>query len=389
MRKGLAILSMVLLGCGGLSTANSGGKGSGGGGGGGGSPDPGGGGELGQPGAVPEEAGGTEQCGSEAIGVEVVAPNLLVVLDRSCSMKTKVGGLSKWQHAVDALTKLTAKLQGVIRFGLTLFPDKEGDACSQGTIPIPVGAGNEGKIQALLAGALAFGNLYYPNGPCVTNIDTAVQQAATDPAFGDPKRASFVLLISDGAQALCAAGGGDAGTTQTITQLRQKSVSTFVVGFGGAADASQLNVFADAGGKPSGDPLTRFYRAEDGASLSAALAKISKRTVGCVLKLKQAPPDVESLHVFFDKKEVAQDKAHKEGWDYDVAQRQLTLYGKACSDLEAGLVGDVSVSYGCKKPPPEKPGGPKCAAGAAPCGAGGECPAKQACLAGCCVNVVE
>lgn len=46
-------------------------------------------------------------CGSQEAQAEIVPPNLLVVLDRSCSMKNAVGNQAKWEIAVAALDYLT------------------------------------------------------------------------------------------------------------------------------------------------------------------------------------------------------------------------------------------------------------------------------------------
>jgi hypothetical protein len=332
-----------------------------------------------------DPAAGDPTCGSEALAVEAVSPNLLIVLDRSCSMRVKAGSQSKWEIAVLALGKLVAKHQAVIRFGLTMFPDTTGAACKQDAIPIPPTAATGAKIQTLLTAALGPTDPSHPNGPCVTNIDTGMLQASAEPALADPGRPRFVLLISDGGQAFCAEAGGDPGTTKIITDLRAKGVATFVVGFGSAVDGKQLNLFADAGGKPSGDPTTRYYKAEDAASLDLALAKIGEQTLGCTLHLKKVPANLDSLHVFFDKQAVARDPAHKDGWDYDAGKNQLSFYGKACSELEGNQVTSVDIAYGCKEPPKE----PSCAAGAARCSGKDECPAKQTCLAGCCIHVIE
>jgi hypothetical protein len=328
-----------------------------------------------------------DQCGSEEIGIDLVAPNLLVVLDRSCSMKKTVGTQTKWQIAVAALNKLAASYQGLVRFGLTLFPDTVGDSCTQSKIPVPVAAGAEATIQTLLTASLKTADANFPDGPCVTNIDTAMQQAASEPALADATRASYVLLLTDGQQAGCSAAGGDAGTTQIIKDLlAKKKVSTFVVGFGSAADLAQLNVFADAGGKPSSG-ATHFYKAEDQASLDAALKTVSKQATSCVIQLKKVPADLQSLHVYFDKVVVPQDKTHQQGWDYDPASNKLTFFGKPCSDIEQSLVGDLRILYGCGKP--TEPPGPKTCASGSDCTVKEDCPAKMACLAGCCVNVIE
>lgn len=338
------------------------------------------------------------QCGSTEIGADVVPPNMLIVLDRSCSMRNNVAGTgtSKWAIAVDAISKLLTKNTGKIRFGLTLFPDTLGNNCKQEEYAVPLGPNKEAVIDKLLKDALVKADPNYPDGPCVTNIDTAMEQASLDKTLEDASRGNFVLLIGDGAQAGCNAAGGDNGTTQIITNLYQnKNVATFVVGFGSAVDAKQLNIFADAGGKPSGDPTTHFYKAEDQASLDAALTTIAKKTFGCIYKLGQAPPDLDKIFVFFDSLEIKQDKTKADGWDYDATTNTVTFYGQACKDLEGNKVQKLSIIYGCKPPTPDggiKPGGDGgggCSPGRTPCSVPKDCPDNNACLAGCCTPIIN
>lgn len=290
-------------------------------------------------------------CGSQAISAEPVPPNLLVVLDRSCSMTNKVGAQTKWEIAVDALKTLTTTYNGKIRFGLTLFPDRDANSCAQGAIPVPLAAANETKIQTLLTSALKAADPNFPDGPCVTNIDTGMSQAAGDPGLADASRKSFAMLVSDGAQAGCTAGGGDAGTTATITALATKGVKTFVVGFGSGVDIPTLNQFAVAGGAPVANPTVKFYNAADKASLDTALKTIASLTLSCTFKLGTVPPDPSKLYVFVDKTtQVPRDASKTSGWDYDPATNQVTLYGQVCTDLKAGTVKLVDIVYGCPTP---------------------------------------
>jgi len=294
-------------------------------------------------------------CFAQEVKVEAIPPNMLIVLDRSCSMKSLVGTTPKWTIAVGAIDKLLTSYNAKIRFGLTLFPDIEGGECGQGAIPIPVAAGNEVKIDDLLTKSLDKADPYYPDGPCVTNIDTAMKQAATETALDDPERDSFVLLATDGKQAGCSAAGGDTGTTKIIKDLFDlRGVPTFVIGFGDGVDPAQLNIFAEAGGVPTNDPVNKFYLAEDQASLEAAMQTIASKTLSCVMNLDEPPPDANKIFVFFDNTtEVPQDPTHKEGWDYDAAANQVTFYGTACSDLKDGKISDVDVVFNCKQATPD------------------------------------
>lgn len=290
-------------------------------------------------------------CGGSVIQGALVAPNLLIVLDRSCSMTAKVGNLTKWQIAVGAVNKMTTTFNGKIRFGLTMFPDTDNMNCLQGAIPIPVMPGNEMAIQTLLNKALVVSDPNFPDGPCVTNIDTAMQQASKEPAFMDMTRKSYALLLTDGAQAGCNAGGGDPGTLMAIQQMATAGVKTFVIGFGGAVDVPALNSFAVAGGMPLMGP-TKYYDAANQMQLDAALQAIASATLGCTFKLASVPPDPNQLYVFLDKTMLPRDPSHMNGWDYDGVTNTITVYGQPCTNLKAGTAKVVDIVYGCPKAPP-------------------------------------
>lgn len=294
-------------------------------------------------------------CGAVEAKADPVAPNLLIVLDRSCSMTASAGTGTKWEVAVAAIQTMTQNYTGKIRFGLTMFPDLVNPTCDQDVIPIPVGPDNEMAISTMLGNALMTADPYFPNGPCVTNIDTAMVQATTEPAFTDPDRDSYALLITDGKQSSgCSSAGGDNGTTMTIQSLHDNmKVSTFVLGFGAGIDPAQMNIFADAGGVPAGDP-TKYYDASDQMSLDAALDTIANKTLGCTFALDQTPPDPNEIYVFFNNVDkVTQDPTHAMGWDYDAASNQVTFYGATCDKLKAGEVTDVDIVFGCDEPTPD------------------------------------
>jgi hypothetical protein len=196
---------------------------------------------------------------------------------------------------------------------------------------------------------------YFPDGPCVTNIDTAVEQASLEPAFSDPTRPSYVMLITDGAQAGCNAAGGNAGTQSIIAGMLTSGVKTFVIGFGTGVNANQLNNFADAGGVPKNDPANpsqHYYQANDAASLKAVFDTIAGSILGCTFTLSSQPPDPNEVFVFFDNVKLPRDPTHTAGWDYDPLTNQITFYGVDCDKLKAQQVQDVDVVFGCDTPIP-------------------------------------
>jgi len=272
------------------------------------------------------------------------------VLDRSCSMTDKIGAQSKWQIAVAALENLMTTYTGQIRFGLTVFPDKVTPNCGQSTIPFPPAPGNEAAIAALLTSSLATTDPLYPAGPCVTNIDTAIEQAQAEPTLTDPARKNYVLLLTDGEQSGCNLGGGNAGTVAAITAMKAADIPTFVIGFGADADPVSLTSFADAGGEINTAGPHDFYDATNQASLAMALDNIANATIGCTYALTDIPPDPTKVFVFFDNVSIAE--GPPDGWTYDPTTNTITFLGAACNEIKSGSVMDVHVVYGCNMIPP-------------------------------------
>jgi hypothetical protein len=293
-------------------------------------------------------------CGEATLHLETVAPNLLLVVDRSCSMRTVPTGAteSKWAMAVHGINSVITAYDGSFRWGLTLFPDVTGQSCSQETFAFPIADGNGAGIQTLLTNALQATDTLYPDGPCVTNIDSGLQQAASDPALLDPHRKSFVMLVTDGAQSsTCSLAGGDAGSEAIVKDLHDtKGVDTFVLGFGGSVDSAQLTKLANAGGAAL-PGTTKYYRAETASELQTALQAIADRAVSCQYVIDPAPPSLAKTFVWFEKSTlVPRDTAHMNGWDFDTASNTLTFYGSACDQLQSKAVDDVDVVYDCQGP---------------------------------------
>jgi hypothetical protein len=303
--------------------------------------------------------GGTcveNNCGGETLDLSYVPPNLLLVVDRSCSMRQPPSAMTtvtKWQSAVASIKHVINAFGDDIRWGLTLFPDITADSCTQQDFAFPLGDGNGAGIKTLLNKALVASDPLFPDGPCVTNIDTGITQAATDPALADPTRESYLMLVTDGAQSAgCTASGGDAGSEAAVQALyATRGIKTFVVGFGGAVDAVQLNKMAIAGGAPQSG-TTKYFRAETAGQLDMALAAIAGQVVGCAYTVDPPPDDPSQIYVWFEKTEsIPRDTSHVMGWDYDPATQLLTLYGGYCDRLKTHTVTAVDVIFGCPSPP--------------------------------------
>ncbi|MCU0675696.1 MAG: VWA domain-containing protein [Myxococcota bacterium] len=285
------------------------------------------------------------ECGGRTFRPEPILPNLAIVLDRSCSMRQTVGGVSKWEIAIEALNALTMRHEGQIRWGLTLFPDVVDPRCEQdAAFPVPIGDAREAAIRALLTAALDRDDPYHCEaGPCVTNIDTAVEQAASEPALTDSTRPSYVLLVSDGKQSSSCNGGSDARTEVAIERLRAGGVRTFVVGFGGEVDRGSLSTFATLGGTARAEEPV-YFQADDAEALVGAFEDVAASIVSCEFAIDDVPAELERVSVFLDGALVARDEARADGWAVDGTT--LTLFGSPCETLREG--GELEVVFACE-----------------------------------------
>jgi hypothetical protein len=207
-------------------------------------------------------------------------------------------------------------------------------------------------IQTLLTAALDTNDVNYPDGPCVTNIDTAMEQVSLQAELTDPDRPNYALLITDGKQAGCNAAGGDNGTEMILAAMHTAGISTFVVGFGGGVDPAQLDDFATAGGVPlAGTP--KYYQANDAMDLDLALAAIANEALGCVFDLDDVPESVDDIFVFTNNQTNPETQDPVDGWDWDPNTNQVTLNGALCQALKDGTITDIDIVLGCPEPTPD------------------------------------
>lgn len=297
-------------------------------------------------------------CGGTEVEITPVPPNLMIALDRSCSMRRdlsgalNIAGPNKWTYSVDAIEKMTTDFDDRMRFGLVLFPDTTGGNCQQDDPAVAIGPDNEAAIVSLLTAALDTADPNYPDGPCVTNIDTAIEQVSQDAALTDPDRPNYALLITDGQQAGCNAAGGDAGTEAILASMHAAGISTFVVGFGGGVDPAQLDAFAVAGGVPLAG-MPKYYQANDAAELDAALLAIASEALGCVFDLDDVPESLEDIFVFLNNQTTPLPRDPIDGWDWDPITNQITFYGALCQSLKDGDIADIDIVLDCPESTPD------------------------------------
>jgi hypothetical protein len=304
--------------------------------------------------------GGDATCGASGIAIEATPPDMLVLFDRSCSMRRLYTDPSafgtgpddpatRWATARSALEQVMADYDALVRFGLMVFPRPLKGCGDMPTVNVMPDASNKNKILDVLKEQYVqpFEVCAGTEQPHETPTAEALQAVINSAVFSPAERDGYVLLMTDGG-AGCGATAASLG--QLVATLAAKAVKTAVVGFGDveAPDAvAMLNAEGQAGGvKTSGPPW--YWLAQNPQDLKTAIGDIVSKLISCKFKLKQAPPDPTKLYVYFDGQPVGADPT--DGWSYDPATNMVTFHGKSCKELQAGKVKNVSIVFGCPDP---------------------------------------
>jgi len=289
-----------------------------------------------------------ETCGDQVVEFSRSMPNILVILDRSLSMRDN----DKWTQAVDALEQMATNLADDLRLGLAIFSGTDssgpgGEMCADPTLRLPMGVHTTADVTGSFAGLSPAGAT-----PMRRALDGAREGGwvndATDPL--DASRSKNVLLVTDG-QPNCLDpddfmqedldGAVNAAATYFATGVR-----IFVVGFGDGVDPVTLDRLAEAGGTDNpGDPDHRYYQADSGAELEAALLAIGSSVVSCDLLLTGRPADPTRIYVVTDGSPLVRDDSA--GFHYDDASNTITILGTACDALQASSLPNLQVIFGC------------------------------------------
>ncbi len=369
-------------GAGGAGTGGSGtdgGLGSGGGAGtggaGGGAGGRGGGSEVdaGAPGDAPggrsdlvvQPWDGGASCGmtTTTIGYSPKTPDVIIAFDVSGSTSKGFGTGTRYTTARDALTPLVTMYQDRIRWGYEEFPMRpcQGKACPDKLCSqFP---GDQGSCADVVTVTPEINNATMVN----KYINNMVNPFCGG-GYGTPTRGAmrfvhdfykalkdgiaerYVLLSTDGEPTTC--GQGDCElVVQEIKALLTSGIKTIVLGVseevGGSACLDRL---AQAGGAPRPGGPPHFYPGKDPSLLKMYMEQIVTGLAkpSCSIDLTSTPPDPSRVAVFFDTNQIPWDPTHTDGWDYAPgSMTKILIYGSHCTKLQAFMVKDIAVRYGC------------------------------------------
>jgi len=322
-------------------------------------------------------------CGARSKAAMKVAPDILILLDRSGSMNDDInnrmcrpdgGGMtntgcgteSKWAKVVPAITQVVSETDMDVRWGLKFFPDNPAGVCDvSANAAVDVGPGNAAAIATAIMGATSTngGVVGYSGTPtrAATAGATTYLSGLTDTS---PK---FILLATDGQPTCPAAGtGGTAGGAQAddspgavsaVQAAQTAGFPTFVVGIatgGGAADTT-LSSMATAGGLArTGSPS--YYPVTNATDLATAIRTLIGVAATCTFQIGPAPTDdgttdLSHINVFGDGAEIARDMNHANGYDYtDASMTAIQVHGPLCDQIMSGAIREVIVTFRCLIP---------------------------------------
>ncbi|HKO49688.1 MAG TPA: vWA domain-containing protein [Polyangiaceae bacterium] len=297
------------------------------------------------------------ECAHEAFELSRQPAEILIVLDRSGSMKEipsgSTGTTTKWDLVVPGVNEVVTATDASVSWGLKVFPEGEGRSCSAGTvtdaIPVAIAATNAAAVTSQITGTTPEGN-GTPTGDAINAAVTYLKTLTSQ----NPK---IILLATDG-EPSCAGTSGNstesrAFAVKAITDAAAAGFKTVVVGVATTKDSATtvLNDMAVAGQMPrvDSDPAaTKFHLASTKDELVKSLQEITGKVSSCVFDLKSTPPDPDNIAVQINGQKAPKDTTHMNGWDYTSADnRRVEVYGQWCEQLKTPDAKKVNFVLGC------------------------------------------
>jgi hypothetical protein len=292
-----------------------------------------------QLGACAQPRGG---CGTAAFQPTRTTGEMVLVLDRSNSMRDATPTGSKWTDLTSSITRVLAR-RSEVAWGLALFPASDAQACQISPLKITPAPATAEPISAAIAASSPTGS--------GTPTRLAAEQAGSELLGATRPTRKYLLLATDG-EPNCTPGTPNQsapdvdGTARALRGLAERGLTTFVLGVAvSGSSAAALSTMAAAGGHARMG-ATAYYTASDATELEGALDEVARQIAICTFELSPPPPAGSTLTLSIGGKSYARNPGHVgDGWDVTGAGRAIELYGAACDAIQAG--GAIQVGYGC------------------------------------------
>jgi hypothetical protein len=294
-----------------------------------------------------------EKCGEHHFDLERKPAELLLVLDRSASMKDAPSGASsstaKWDLVVPALKEVLTETDSSVSWGMKAFPEGNGSECDASAvtdhIDVNVAAMNAPNVTTAVMSTTPEGN----GTPTAGAIDRGLaylRSRMTD----NPK---YMLLATDG-EPSCPKPSDDARSlaVKAVANAAAAGIHTFVVGVATTKSSATtaLSDMAIAGMEARNEdpnPLaTRYYLANTKDELIASLKQITGQLSGCTFSWDQPPPVPSNIAVKVGGVKAPHDVG--EGWEYvDDTHKAIEVHGSWCDKIKTTAANVVEIVFGC------------------------------------------
>ena len=309
-----------------------------------------------------------DQCGIQTFNLERKPAEVLLVLDRSASMKDPpemtTETAPKWDLIIPALLEVVEATGAALSWGLKVFPedaDGEQEACSAASvtdrIDVEIAENNATAVNDAIRATRDEGD----GTPTGDAMKQAVAYLQSREGLNDYNR--YVLLATDGEPScvnVTATSAGSEGqeaarpyAVSAVTEAATAGFHTFVVGVGTNKETAKLvlNDLAIAGQEPAScaNPLDDcFYLGNSREQLTADLLSIAEGITTCTFMLTATPPDANNVRVTLDTERVMRDPTKTNGWEYeDPAATIIVVHGAACDAIKASSAANVEIVFGC------------------------------------------
>lgn len=290
---------------------------------------------------------GVGDCTFGGVTPVPVAPEIMLVFDRSASMRKPIAGTgmqpTRWSVMSDGLADVL-QMQAPSAWGLKLFPSMQ--PTTEGPMSpvchvtsgadIPVGPGNLTQIVNRVRGTAAF------PGAEGSPLAPAIAEAVS--AFPRKDLPRFLVLASDGVAGCPPATTANAPAVNLAiaaveNAANNNGVRTFVIGTPATGvNHTILNELALKGREPLPGP-TRYRVVQNKAQMMEALNHIIEQLGTCLIT-GGIPIDNDAVALYMEGGPIARDPNHLNGWDYGpdygAQLKSIRLYGAACDRMRSG-----------------------------------------------------
>ncbi len=299
---------------------------------------------------------GYVMCADAEVHPVRTVPTVVFLVDGSSSMSTAYSdNLDRWHALREALLDPTdgivRRLDGIVKFGLTIYNDSYDLPTCPNVSEVVVGTGNVAAIESTFPDTPP--GFSTPTGAALDRLVRSLPDAAMASAQGlGPQLA---ILATDGRPYACVDDltldppvVDEASVVAAATLGQSRGVSTYVISLAEAtgSDADHLNAVAVAGG------TQQAYAPIDRAALIARIEAIVSASVPCTVTLDGTIEDgVECMgHVTLNGNELPCNG--DDGWRV-TDPHHIELLGTACETFQTTADATLLATFPCGTYQPE------------------------------------